>query len=358
MFSSKKNMLYNKTLIRPFMYAFPSVRSTSLMLTILLSLQLFMLLLTKSYSALIVVGASLAGFVCAEILAGMYHRPYRFSVMTSVVQGIIAGMLLPSTFPPVSVFLITFFTMLLSKCMFGGFADAWTNAAVVAVASAWIIGMTAFPQLSVTKELLQMRNPSFMLIQNGTFSILKFDPPITEALNNTFFGLLKVSIPDGYISMLWDTNSIIPAFRFNLLTLFSSIVLFGSGMLRMLIPFCFLATYSLLVRFAGPALCGGALGQGDILLAVLTGGTLFCAVFVIQWYGTTPLTYTGKTLYGILCGVLAFLIAGCGTSSSGMVFAILFANIISPVIQVIEDKNNKKALHKMLDENIKDEGVN
>ncbi len=356
MFGKSKDTLYNKTLIRPFTYASQSVRNTSLTLLILLAVQLFMLLITESYSALLVVGCALAGSLCADAADKLYHKSYRLSDMTSAVQGIIAGMLLPSNFPPAAVFFITFFTMILLKYMFGGFANAWGNVSVIIAAVAWIVGMNAFPGQVLTKDLLQMRNPSYTLIQSGIFPVLKFDPPVTEALNNTLFGTLKVSIPDGYISMLWDTHSIIPAFRFNLITLISSIVLFSSGMLSMLIPVCFVATYGILVRFAGPLICGGAAGQGDILLALLTSGTLFSSVFVVQWYGTTPLTYAGKTVYGIICGVFAFLIAGCGTSSVGIVFTILCANIISPLIQAAEDRSDKKALYSMLDENLKNEG--
>lgn len=356
MFGKSKDTLYNKTLIRPFTYSSQSVRNTSLTLFILLAVQIFMLLVTESYSALLVVGCSLAGSLCADAADKLYHKSYRFSDMTSAVQGIIAGMLLPSTFPPAAVFFITFFTMILLKYMFGGFANAWGNASVIIAAVAWIVGMNAFPGQVLTKDLLQMRNPSYTLIQSGIFPVFKFDPPVTEALNNTLFGTLKVSIPDGYISMLWDTHSIIPAFRFNLITLISSIVLFSSGMLSMLIPACFIISYGILVRFAGPLICGGVAGQGDILLALLTSGTLFSSVFVVQWYGTTPLTYAGKTIYGIMCGIFAFLIAGCGTSSAGIVFTILCANIISPLIQAAEDRSDKKALYSMLDENLKDEG--
>jgi electron transport complex protein RnfD len=316
-----------------------------------------MLLATGSYSALLVVGCSTAGSLCADAADKLYHRSYWFSDMTSVVEGIIAGMFLPETFPPAAVFFITFFSMILFKYMFGGFANAWGNAAVIIVAVAWIVGMNAFPQQVLTRDLLQMRNPSYSLIQNGVFPVAKFDPPVTEALNNTLFGALKVSIPDGYISMLWDTHAIIPAFRFNLITLISSIILFSSGMLSMLIPVCFITVYGILVRFAGPFICGGTAGQGDILLAFLTSGTLFCSVFVIQWYGTTPLTYAGKIIYGIICGILAFLIAGCGTSPVGIVFTILCANIISPLIQAAEDRNGRRALHSMLEENLKDEGI-
>jgi len=56
----------------------------------------------------------------------------------------------------------------------------------------------------------------------------------------------------------------------------------------------------------------------------------------------------GKILYGILAGIFAFAIAGCGTSSAGMIFAVLCANIVSPLIQAAEDRRDVSRLRAML----------
>ena len=238
--------------------------------------------------------------------------------------------------------------MLLIKYLSGNFADHWINSAVLAVAFAWIVGMSAFPENPLTKDILQIKNPSHILIQNGVFPIMNGDRSVTEALNNTIFGFANISIPEGYISLLWDTHSIIPAFRFNALTLLASVVLFASGMQGLLIPASFAAVYTLLVRFVSPVSTGAMAGQGDMILSLCTGGTLFCAVFVVQQYGTVPLSKRGKILYGILAGIFAFAIAGCGTSSAGMIFAVLCANIVSPLIQAAEDRRDVSRLRAML----------
>ncbi|MBP3710587.1 MAG: RnfABCDGE type electron transport complex subunit D [Treponema sp.] len=348
-------LLYKKTIVRPFIYASASVGAVSLSMLMFLLLQVMMLFITKSYAALIVISAAVAGSLCADAANKAFRSSYTFSLPLSMVQGIIIGMLLPSLFPPITVFFLTFFTLLLSKYLTGGFANGWVNAAVVIVVLAWIIGINAFPAITATRDILQLKNPSYILIQSGTFPVLHFDSLVTDVLNNVIFHFANISIPDGYVSLLWDTQSVIPAFRFNLLTLLSSIFLFSSGMMSLLVPTCFVVSYSLLVRFAGPLFFGGITGQGDMLLALLTGGTFFFAVFVVQWYGTVPLTSWGKTIYGILCGMLAFLIAGCGTSSAGMVFAVLCANILSPLIQIAEEQKNRKALHALLENHAREQ---
>ena len=341
-------LLQKKKIARPFLYLSPSAKSVSLVTALLLSVQVLMLAATKSYGALIVIASSIAGFFAADVLHAKCIAHGSFTPLSDIVQGIVAGMLLPSTFSPVAVFCIALSTVLLLKYLSGSFAADWANSAVLIAAVAWIVGMSSFPESDLTRDILQIKNPSFVLIQNGAFPITGIDRAITETLNNTVFGFANISIPDGYISLLWDTHSVIPAFRFNALTLVSSIILFAWGMQGLLVPSCFVIVYALLVRFAGPAIAGGIAGQGDMILALCTGGTLFYTVFVIQQYGTVPLSKYGKILYGTLAGIFAFLIAGCGMSSAGMIFTLLCANIVSPLIQAFEDRRDASRIRAVL----------
>ena len=64
---------------------------------------------------------------------------------------------------------------------------------------------------------------------------------------------------------------------------------------------------------------------------------MIAAFLLLQWPGTTPLTIVGKVIYGVLAGVFAFLIMGAGTSPIGAMFVILLSNLISPLIQLLED---------------------
>ena len=140
--------------------------------------------------------------------------------------------------------------------------------------------------------------------------------------------------------MFWDTKSVIPAFRFNFIILISSIFIFSEDIIKCVIPFTFMLVYLSLVRLLSPVFFGGLQFQGDILLALLTGGTLFISVFILNWYGTTPVTLKGRFIYGFFAGILNFFISGCGTSSSGLLFTVLIVNIVSVIIQQTEAKMN------------------
>lgn len=49
-------------------------------------------------------------------------------------------------------------------------------------------------------------------------------------------------------------------------------------------------------------------------------------------YVTTPVTPTGKLIFGIGCGIITFLIRQFGSYPEGVSFSILLMNIVTPYI--------------------------
>jgi len=344
---SKNN--HNTVTLKPFTYLTPSIRTTTIWSLALLGVQLVLLGLSGSYSSLIVIACSLAGAVFADVVFSLISKQTTsISWMITIEQGIVIGLLLPESYFPVAVFIITVVSLMLNKYAFGGFATSWANPVALTVALCYFLDMTVFPSYGLTMESLQIRNPALSMIQDGVFKTYSFDTPITDFLNKTVFSLFGVNVPSGYVSLFWDNGAAIPAFRFNFVTLVSSIILISFDMIDIIIPLCFVTVYSLLVKFVSPVMIGGLPYQGDIILALLTSGTLFCTLFVLQWYGTTPVTRIGKVVYGLLSGIIGFLILGCGTSPIGYVFIVLIMNTISPLIHVIESKNTRSMIERQL----------
>ena len=344
--------LTRNVLIRPFKYITDSVAMEATKMIALLLIQIVLLFISKSYSSLLIVLAAVLGSLGADFFSHkLFHNEDNdeYSFIVSVAHGMIAGLLIPSTYSPLTVLFAIFFTMLVVKHFFGGFSYAWVNPAVFSVVVLWIIGARLFPSYLVNMDILSLRNPSQTLIENGTLPQYAFDTEITDALNASVFRLFKVSIPNGYVSLFWDNQSIIPAFRFNFVTLVSSVILFAGNSVKCVIPGIFLAVYLALVRFVSPVICNGVAFQGDMLLALLTGGTIFFAVFVLSWYGTIPISLTGKIIYGFLAGITAFLIAGPGTSPCGLIFTVLVSNIFSIVIQHWDSRTDRLSLRKKLE---------
>ena len=331
--------------INPLFFIRPSIYAVNIRFLFWLALQYAMLLITKSYDAAIVIGSStLGGIAAASINFLIFHeKPFHF--LNIILQGMVIGFLLPQEYPVVIVFFITFFTLVISRCVLFKSINCWINVCCVAVLIAWFIGRRFFPQFIITSDLVPLKNSSVYLIQNGSFPIYSFDSTITNFLNTKLFSFFKVTVPEGFVSLFWDTHSSIPAFRFNLLTIISSIIIFSDNAFSGIIPSLMLIVYGILVRLFAPMIFGGDFNQGDILLAFLTGGTLFCSVFLIQWYGTVPIYLSGKILLGVLAGIIAFLIMGVGTSPIGIIYTVLITNFANIFIRAIqEDKKINKNL--------------
>ena len=344
----EKRLKSGRISVKPFVYQIPSISAVSIRFIILLSIQIIMLALTKSYSALIVTLAAFIGAIAAATVNHFVNKEQVYNFMNIAIQGIFIGLLLPESFPPFTAFIISFATIVISRCIVFKSVNNWLNISTVGIIIAWYVGKIYFPSFEVTSSLLSLRNTSTYLIENGNFPIYSFDSSITSWVNRYIFNFFKVNIPEGYISLLWDTHSTIPAFRFNVITIISAIIIFSDNAFSIVIPSLFLFVYGLLVRLFVPFLFGGYFNQGDIILALLTSGMLFCAVFLIQWYGTIPVTYPGKVVLGIASGICAFYFVGCGTSPIGMAYTVLVTNIFSMIIRVFEEKHNEFTTGKVV----------
>ena len=344
----EKKLKNSRISVKPFVYTIPSISAISIKLLVLLGIQVLMLIISGSLNAFFVVLTSLIAAILAAILDHKISKTPLYNFMNIAIQGILFGLLLPETYPLITVFVISFMTIFISRTIVFKGINGWTNVPVIAVVIAWYIGSIFFPQFAISSEMLTLRNYSVYLIQNGYFPIYSFDSPVTAFLNKYIFSLVNVSIPEGFVSLIWDSHSVIPAFRFNLITIVSSLIIFSDNSFSLIIPSVFLFVYSLFVRLFAAYLFGGSFNQGDIILALLSSGILFYCTFLMQWYGTIPVTVSGKVILAVLTGIIAFLIIGCGTSPIGMAYTIICSNIICMIIRILEEKQNELLCGKVV----------
>ncbi|MFH0876909.1 MAG: RnfABCDGE type electron transport complex subunit D [Candidatus Omnitrophota bacterium] len=72
--------------------------------------------------------------------------------------------------------------------------------------------------------------------------------------------------------------------------------------------------------------------KGDVLFHVLSGGLILGAVFMATDYVTSPVTKTGKVIFGIGCGLLTAVIRRWGGYPEGVCYSILIMNAAVPLI--------------------------
>ncbi len=332
----------------PFIYISSSTKTVLSVTICLLVPQLVMLFLTHSYASLFIILAAVLASLMAEALYHLKRKASSVTMLVALLQGLLVGFLLPSSYPLTAVFVICLCAMLIGKYAFEGFAASWVNPVALAVAAAYFIYACPFPPFAVDLSVLREKNATLSLIRDGVFPISSLDGTITDFLNRNVFRHFGMEIPNGYVTLFWDSGSPIPAFRFNLLNLIASLVLFSGDMVGFLIPASFCLSYGFLIRFAPLSFFAGTQLYGDIFLAFLTSGVLFSTLFVLQWFGTIPYTAWGKLLYGLCAGLFSYLILGYGTSSIGYVFVVLIMNFISIFIQSFETRRMKSFYRKTI----------
>jgi len=100
------------------------------------------------------------------------------------------------------------------------------------------------------------------------------------------------------------------------------------GVLELRLPLSYLGTVALLAWvFGGPGWF-----DGDPLFHVLSGGVVLGGFFMVSDMVTTPVTPTGRILFGIGAGLLTMLIRRWGGYPEGCSYSILLMNLVTPHI--------------------------
>ena len=112
-------------------------------------------------------------------------------------------------------------------------------------------------------------------------------------------------------------------------------ILIGAAFLLILkvidwrIPCTYIGSFAIFV-----ILFGGHGADGYYLLEQLLGGGLVLgAWFMATDYVTTPITKRGQLVYGVILGCLTGLFRIFGASAEGVSYAIIFGNLLIPVIE-------------------------
>lgn len=100
------------------------------------------------------------------------------------------------------------------------------------------------------------------------------------------------------------------------------------------------------VGFFGASFVIGAVSSAQLISPIhgmLSGGFLFGAVFMATDPVSAASTKEGKWIYGIIIGIVTFIIRSFSLFAEGMMFAILIANTFVPLVdETVRSHNDKK----------------
>ena len=313
------------------------------LVSICVLLAIFQSALSDNWHSLYIALAAAAGAVGTEFLFNIKERYYSVKDSSALASALVLALLLPNTLNPLFAFFGGVFAIAVIKHSFGGLGSNWLNPA----AGAWLFIRSSWPyafhrsiedghlsRLAVSLEGGLRDNfgaPLAFLSINGWSSTPMYNT-LTVFFNNTVFAFTGSALPQGYLPLFSPGGPGIIADRGLLFLLLGTILISASQCFRFWVPAAFIIVYSLLVRMFGALPFGGSFWEGDVIFALLSGGTVAAAFILVTDPATGPKSVPGYGIYISLISLFAFLFRYPGLDPYGVITAVLLGNALVPVI--------------------------
>lgn len=255
--------------------------------------------------ALLIVALSVVSAVLAEYLYNLARKKKQTVFdLSAVVTGLIFGLNLPPQAPLFIPIIGGAFAIIIVKMFFGGIGKNFANPA----ATARLFLLIAYSEFLASGFVAA--NTTF----SGIFTYADFTAASTP-LNGGEYSLLQLFL-GARAGCIGETSM--------LAILIGGIYLVIRRVIDYTIPL------SVLVSAAFFAFCFG--GIGGVPAALMSGGLVFGAVFMATDYATSPKLPVSRLIYGFSIGLITMLIRYYGNFPEGMSIAIVFMNIIVPML--------------------------
>lgn len=253
------------------------------------------------YSLVVVVATVLACVLSEYAFESLMGKPITISDGSALVTGMILGLNMPPTIPLWMPVLGGVFAIIVVKQLYGGLGQNWMNPALAA--------------------------RCFLLISFAG-SMTKFTDPVTDAIAGaTPLATIKAGgeydLASMFIGKIPGTIGEISVIAL----LIGAAYLLVKKVISIRIP----ATY--IITFALFAFIFGQHNVSYVLAEVCGGGLIFGAFFMATDYVTSPITPKGQLIFGVCLGILTGLFRLFGGSAEGVSYAIIFCNMLVPLIE-------------------------
>jgi len=255
--------------------------------------------------ALLVILVSILGCVISEwIFQKIIKKPSSILDGSSVLTGVLLAFCLPSSIPLYMVFIGACVSITIGKMVFGGLGHNIFNPALVGRAvllASWPQAMTTWP----------VANNIFLGIYDTVTGATPLAGMKLGQYTATYWDLF-IGRSGGSLGETCAVALLIGGFY-----------LIARKVISITIPLTYIGSVYLLSLFLGI----------DPLYAILGGGLFLGAFFMATDYVTSPMTFSGKIIFGLGCGLLTVMIRKFGGYPEGVCYAILFMNGLVPLIE-------------------------
>lgn len=270
---------------------------------------------------LVVTAVSVIFCVLFEYLARKaMKRENTIGDLSAIVTGMLLAFNLPSTMPLWMVIIGDAVAILVVKQFFGGIGQNFVNPALVGR----IVLMASFPvAIGDFQAPFAWKNGAVDAVTTATplaqFPTIYGAENIKAAINASALPTMTEMLLGVRAGCLGETCA--------LALLLGFAYLLVRRVISPVIPLCYVGTVALIMLLAG---------KGNFLFVgyqLLSGGLLLGAIFMATDYTTCPVSFKGKILYAVGCGVITSLIRIFGSLPEGVSFSIILMNILVPHIE-------------------------
>lgn len=260
--------------------------------------------------ALMVICISIATCVLTELIyEKLMKKPVTIGDFSAIITGLLLALNLPASVPWWLPVIGGVFAVLVVKQLFGGLGQNIMNPALVA---------RCFLLISFAQRMTDFTVP---LGAYGKISdTISGATPLTAAKAGEAFNVTSLLI--GNVQGTIGETSVIAI-------LIGAIFLVCIKVIDLRIPLTYLGSFLIFIILFG----GHGLDANFILGHLFSGGLMLGAWFMATDYVTTPITKNGQLVYGVILGVLTGLFRLFGASAEGVSYAIIFSNLLVPLIE-------------------------
>lgn len=273
-------------------------------------------------NALLVILTAVAGAVASEYIWNKFiKKDGHIYECSALVTGLLLGMNLPAGVPLWMPLVGSVFAIIVVKQMFGGLGQNFMNPALAARCFLLICFAGRMTDFAVVQGSGEMWNGAVSLdgISSATplavIKNLEAGQAIADnvSLIDMFFGFTGGAIG--------ETSA--------LLLLLGGLYLVVRKVISLRIPLSYILTFAVFVLIFG----GRGFDLTYVAAEICGGGLMLGAFFMATDYVTSPITPRGQIVFGILLGLLTGIIRIAGNSAEGVSYAIIFCNLLVPLIE-------------------------
>ena len=266
--------------------------------------------------ALLVECVSVGTCVIAEFISRVVmKRSQTIGDLSAVITGLLLAFNLPVNVPLWMVMIGAVIAIVVAKQFFGGIGQNFVKPAL----AGRIVLLTSFPVAMSTWTAPLTWSMSNL---DGLTSASPLASIHTMVSQGTTPDATLVEMLIGWrAGCLGETCAIA--------IILGGIYLVARKVISPTIPLIYIGTVAAIMLFVGKG------NLEFVAYELLGGGLLLGAVFMATDYTTSPITFKGKIIFAVGCGVITSLIRIFGNLPEGVSYSILIMNILVPLIENI-----------------------